>query len=78
MGKLSATADRMRELKVRLEQKADALNKKMDAADTTEKAAFERAHKFLEEQGREVDEIEKTITQLTNLPLDGSGKSPAG
>lgn len=71
MSKLTSVADRIRDTKKRLEDKADALNRQLDGTDKLEVEAFARASQFLDMQAAEVDEIDKTIRQLSNLPLDG-------
>lgn len=72
MGKLSAIADRIKDTKTRLEAEADKLAAKMDGIDAEAPKAFARGHAFLDAQSAEVAEIEDTLRQLSNLPLDGS------
>lgn len=83
MGKLSAMADRIRDTKARLEAEADKLGAKLgaklDGIDKAAPTAFARGHTFLDAQAAEVAEIEDTLRQLSNLPLDapaGSAASP--
>lgn len=70
MGKLSAIADRIRDTKARLDAEADKLAARMDDIDKAAPVAFSRGHAFLSDQQAQVDEIEGTLRQLSNLPLD--------
>lgn len=77
MGKLSAIADRIKDTKARLEAEADKLGAKLDVIDKEAPKAFARGHAFIDAQAAEVAEIEDTLRQLSNLPLDESTSSPA-
>lgn len=77
MGKLSELADRIKTTKSRLEGEADRLAYKLDNIDSAAPKAFARGHAFLDSQAAEVAEIEDTLRQLSNLPLDASTTLPA-
>ncbi len=68
--KLSSVADRIRATKERLDKEADALAARLDEIDARAPGAFDRAHAFLDQQKTEVDSIEATLRQLSNIPLD--------
>lgn len=75
VGKLSAIAERIRDTKKRLDDEADKLAARLDDIDAASPKAFDRGHAFIKSQQSEVDEIESTLRQLSNLPLDGSDGS---
>lgn len=77
MGKLSAFADRMKDTKARLEVEVDRLNVKLDGIDQAAPKAFDQSHRFLDAQAGEIQEIEDTLRQLSNLPF-GSEPLPKG
>jgi hypothetical protein len=76
MGKLSSIAERIKDTKDRLEKEADKLAAKLDTIDAAAPKAFDRGHAFLDSQRAEVDEIEDTLRQLSNLPLERLPDSP--
>lgn len=76
VGKLSAIAERIRDTKTRLESEADKLGAKLDMIDKAAPVAFQRGHAFIAAQHAEVNEIEDTLRQLSNLPLDELPASP--
>lgn len=78
VGKLSAIAERIRDTKTRLESEADKLGAKLDMIDQAAPVAFQRGHAFIAAQHAEVNEIESTLRQLSNLPLDDAPTSPGG
>jgi len=78
MSKLSAVADRIKQTKKRLDDEADKLMNKLDGLDVKAPAAFDRGHAFLTQQHAEVDAIDDTLRQLSNLPLDGSESASNG
>lgn len=78
MGKLSSLAERIRDTKASLEAQADQLAVKLDGIDAAAPTAFARGHAFVDAQAAEVGEIEDTLRQLSNLPLDASTASPGG
>ena len=78
MSKLAAVAERIAATKARLDVEADKLAARLDGIDVAAPKAFERGHAFLDAQAADVDAIEATLTQLTNLPLAGSDGSGQG
>lgn len=76
VGKLSAIAERIRDTKKRLDDEADKLATRLDDIDHAAPKAFDRGHRFLDSQESEVNEIEETLRQLSNLPLDELPASP--
>ena len=74
MSKLQNLADRIRDTKKRLDDEADKLAARLDGLDKLAPDALGRAHTFIEQQQADVDSIEATLRQLSNLPLDQSQK----
>jgi hypothetical protein len=68
MHKLSVIADRIKGTKAKFEVEADKLAAQLDRIE----AAFDRGHAFLAAQAVEVGEIEDTLQNLSNLPLEPS------
>jgi hypothetical protein len=68
MHKLSVIADRIKGTKAKFELEADKLAAQLDRIE----AAFDRGHAFLAAQAVEVGEIEDTLQNLSNLPLEPS------
>jgi len=72
MSKLTELSDRIKSTKEKLEAEADKLHAKLDEIDKAAPTAFDHGHRFIAAQKAEVEGITATLTQLTNLPLDGS------
>ena len=78
MSKLAAIAERIKDTKTRLDAEADKLAERLDAVDAKAPGAFDGAHAFLAKQDAEIQAIEDTMRQLSNLPLGESGASRDG
>lgn len=75
LSKFHTLAERMDALHKRLEARADEFATRLDDIEKAEPVAFERAHAFLDGKQADLQKIDDTLAQLTNLPLAPS--SPA-
>lgn len=76
VGKVSSLAERIRDMKAGLDKEADKIHSALDNIDKAAPIAFERSHRYIASQAAEVKEIEDTLRQLSNLPLDELPASP--
>lgn len=78
MSKLHEAASRIAGVKAANDADGDELMAKMDEIERIRPGAKANAHAFLNDQKAELESIESTLRQLSNLPLGGSQSSAGG
>lgn len=69
MSKLAALADRLKQTKKTLDDRADELGARLDEMDKIAPSTFDHAHSFLDAQEADVQSLEDGLRQLSNLPF---------